>query len=84
MPPSDDRETEWNDEMEEACACPGAAPREGIAMPSFASGGYEWSTVRESDFLRICGWGSGGGGAAGLRCNDELDELDTETDLREL
>lgn len=86
MPPSDDNDTEWKEEIEEACAWPGPGPppREGMEMPSLAMGGYEWSTVKESDFWRICGGGRGTECAFGLRCNDELDELETETDLSEL
>ena len=41
VPPSDDSDTDWNEEMEEAWVCPPPAPREGIEMPILPWGGYE-------------------------------------------
>lgn len=85
VPPSDESDTEWNEEMDDAGTClePFLLPG-GIVMPSFDSGGYAWSTVSESDFLRAGSGGTGSGvaGMFGLRTRDEVDELDT--DLREL
>lgn len=34
VPPSDDKDTEWNDDMDDAGAC----PERGIAMPSLPGG----------------------------------------------
>lgn len=72
MPPSEERETEWNEEIEEA-----GAWREGELTPSLDSGGYVWSTVSESDLEGVgIGW-------LGLRVREEVDEFDGETDLSE-
>lgn len=42
--------------------------------------------MSESDFLRIgsAGGGSGVAGAFGLRANEDVEELDRDTDLREV
>ena len=57
-----------------------------MVIPRLFNGGYEWSTVSESDFLRIgsAGGGSGVAGAFGLRANEDVEELDRDTDLREV
>lgn len=83
VPPSEESETEWNEDIEEAGTWPEPfPPRDGIDIPSFEAGVYALSTVRESDFLR----GPGGrGGYEGPVCDsEELEEFDTETDLSEL
>lgn len=86
VPPSEDSDTEWKEDIEDAGTCPEPLPLDGMLIPSLDKGGYAWSTVNESDFLR-CGRGGTGRGADGvdgLRASEEVEELDKETDLREL
>ena len=54
-------------------------------IPRLFNGGYEWSTVSESDFLRIgsAGGGSGVAGAFGLRASEDVEELERDTDKKE-
>ena len=79
VPPSEERETEWNDEMDVA----GTWPPRGVEVPRRDGGKYGWSTVSESDFFRVGCMGRGRGNVVGLRGNDEEDELETETDFNE-
>lgn len=72
VPPSDDSDTEWKDEMDDAGACP-----LGIAMPSLPTGAYV-STLSESDFLRGGMGGRDGLGTLGLRGKEDEEELDAD------
>ena len=41
FPPSDDNETEWKDEMDDAGTWPEPFPLEGMVIPRLFNGGYE-------------------------------------------
>ena len=43
-PPSEESETEWKEDIEDAAPCPNPGLREGrgIAIPNFENGGYVW------------------------------------------
>lgn len=68
VPPSEDRETEWKDDVEEAETWPWACRRLDDEL-LFAIGGYVCSTVREFDDDRL---GTMGGVVNGERDFEEL------------
>jgi hypothetical protein len=73
FPPSEESETDWNDDMEETCACPGLL-RDASERLSLDGGGYVCSTVSESDRL-----GAGRDVELALQAPDDLDASDVDS-----